>query len=78
MSDKPDDSKKSSLENFIPPSHENDVSIDDNALFMKERHKKHQKYLRAALNTQKKIEKISQDETLIEAAKLIKNDNSEE
>jgi len=76
MSDKPDDSKKSSLENFIPPSRENDISIDDNALFMKERYKKHQKYLRAALNTQKKIEKISQDKTLIEAAKSIKNDNS--
>jgi hypothetical protein len=45
---------------------------------MKERYKKHQKYLRAALNTQKKIEKISQNEALIEAAKLIKNDNSEE
>ena len=76
MSDKPDDSKKSSLKNFRPPSHENDVSIDDNALFMKERYKKHQKYLRAALNTQKKIEKISHDEALIEAAKLTKNDNS--
>ena len=78
MSDKPDDSKKSSLENFIPPSRENDISIDDNALFMKERYKKHQKYLRAALNTQKKIDKISQNEALIEADKLIKNDNSEE
>ena len=55
MSDKPDDSKKSSLENFIPPSRENDISIDDNALFMKERYKKHQKYLRAALNTQKTV-----------------------
>ena len=69
MSDQSDDSKKISLNNFVPPTKENEIVKDDNAVFMQERHKKHKKYLKTALTTQKKIEKISKNEALIEAMK---------
>ena len=69
MSDQSDDSKKISLNNFVPPTRENEIVKDDNAIFMQERHKQHRKYLKNALKTQKKIEKISENEALIEAAK---------
>ena len=74
MSDQSDDSKKISLNNFAPPTKENKIVKDDNAVFMQERHKKHKKYLKTALKNQKKIEKISENEALIEAAK---NDSSD-
>ena len=69
MSDQSEDSKKTSLNNFIPPTKENEIVTDDNAIFMQERHKQHKRYLKTALKTQKKIEKISENEALIEAAK---------
>ena len=75
MSDQSEDSKKASLNNFIPPTKENDIVTDDNAIFMQERHKQHKRYLKTALKTQKKIEKISENEALIEAAKNEGSDN---
>ena len=69
MSDQSDDSKKISLNNFVPPTRENEIVKDDNAIFMQERHRQHKKYLKNALKNQKKIEKISENEALIEAAK---------
>ena len=74
MSNQSDDSKKISLNNFVPPTKENEIVKDDNAIFMQERHKQHKKYLRTALKTQKKIEKISENEALIEAAKKYSSD----
>ena len=74
MSDQSEDSKKISLNNFVPPTRENKIINDDNAIFMQERHKQHKKYLKTALKNQKKIEKISENEALIEAAK---NDSSD-
>ena len=74
MSDQSEDSKKISLNNFIPPTRENKIIKDDNAIFMQERNKQHKKYLKTALKNQKKIEKISENEALIEAAK---NDSSD-
>ena len=74
MSDQSDDSKKISFNNFIPPTRENEIVKDDNAIFMQERHKQHKKYLKNALKTQKKIEKISENEALIEAAKKNSSD----
>ena len=75
MSDQSKDSKKASLNNFIPPTKENEIVTDDNAIFMQERHKQHKRYLKTALKTQKKIEKISENEALIEAAKNEGSDN---
>ena len=75
MSDQSEDSKKASLNNFIPPTKENIIVTDDNAIFMQERHKQHKRYLKTALKTQKKIEKISENEALIEAAKNEGSDN---
>ena len=75
MSDQSEDSKKASLNNFIPPKKENKIVTDDNAIFMQERHKQHKRYLKTALKTQKKIEKISENEALIEAAKNEGSDN---
>ena len=75
MSDQSEDSKKASLNNFIPPAKENKIVTDDNAIFMQERHKQHKRYLKTALKTQKKIEKISENEALIEAAKNEGSDN---
>ena len=75
MSDQSEDSKKASLNNFIPPTKENEIVTDDNAIFMQERHKQHKRYLKTALKTQKKIEKISENEALIEAAKSEVSDN---
>ena len=75
MSDQSEDSKKASLNNFIPPTKENEIVTDDNAIFMQERHKQHKRYLKTALKTQKKIEKISENEALIEAAKSEGSDN---
>ena len=75
MSDQSEDSKKASLNNFIPPGKENKIITDDNAIFMQERHKQHKRYLKTALKTQKKIEKISENEALIEAAKNEGSDN---
>ena len=75
MSDQSEDSKKASLNNFIPPTKENKIVTDDNAIFMQERHKQHKRYLKTALKTQKKIEKISENEALIEAAKNKDSDN---
>ena len=75
MSDQSEDSKKSSLNNFIPPTKENKINTDDNAIFMQERHKQHKRYLKTALKTQKKIEKISENEALIESAKNEGSDN---
>ena len=75
MSDQSEDSKKSSLNNFILPTKENKIVTDDNAIFMQERHKQHKRYLKTALKTQKKIEKISENEALIEAAKNKDSDN---
>lgn len=75
MSDQSEDSKKASLNNFIPPTKENEIVTDDNAIFMQERHKQHKRYLKTALKTQKKIEKISENEALIEAAKNEGSDN---
>ena len=75
MSDQSEDSKKASLNNFIPPGKENKIVTDDNAIFMQERHKQHKRYLKTALKTQKKIEKISENEALIEAAKNEGSDN---
>jgi predicted transcriptional regulator len=75
MSDQSEDSRKSSLNNFIPPTKENKIVTDDNAIFMQERHKQHKRYLKTALKTQKKIEKISENEALIEAAKNEGSDN---
>lgn len=75
MSDQSEDSKKASLNNFIPPTKENKIVTDDNAIFMHERHKQHKRYLKTALKTQKKIEKISENEALIEAAKNEGSDN---
>jgi hypothetical protein len=74
MSDQSEDSKKISLNNFVPPTRENKIIQDDNAIFMQERYKQHKKYLKTALKNQKKIEKISENEALIEAAK---NDSSD-
>ena len=74
MSDQSEDSKKISLNNFVPPTRENKIIKDDNSIFMQERHKQHKKYLKTALKNQKKIEKISENEALIEAAK---NDSSD-
>ena len=75
MSEQSDDSKKISLNNFVPPTRENEIVKDDNAIFMQERHKQHKRYLKTALKTQKKIEKISENEALIEAAKNEGSDN---
>ena len=75
MSDQSEDSKKISLNNFVPPTKDNEIVKDDNAIFMHERHKQHQKYLKTALKTQKKIEKISENEALIEAAKNNSSDD---
>ena len=75
MSDQSEDSKKASLNNFIPPTKKNEIVTDDNAIFMQERHKQHKRYLKTALKTQKKIEKISENEALIEAAKNEGSDN---
>ena len=75
MSDQSDDSKKISLNNFVPPTKDNEIAKDDNAIFMRERHKQHKKYLKTALKTQKKIEKISENEALIEAAKNNSSDD---
>jgi hypothetical protein len=70
MNKKPeDDEKKVSLDNFIPPSKETNKNNDEATIFMKERQKKHQKYLKTALNTQKKIGTISQTEALIESVR---------
>ena len=70
MNEKPeDDEKRVSLDNFIPPSKETNKNTDEATIFMKERQKKHQKYLKTALNTQKKIEAISQTEALIESVR---------
>ena len=74
MSDQSDDSKKISLNNFVPPTRENEIVKDDNAIFMQERHRQHKKYLKNALKNQKKIEKISENEALIEAAKKNSSD----
>ena len=75
MSDQSDDSKKISLNNFVPPTKDNEIVKDDNAIFMRERHKQHKKYLKTALKNQKKIEKISKNEALIEAAKNNSSDD---
>tara|TARA_B100001093_G_scaffold416629_1_gene407358 strand:- start:567 stop:800 length:234 start_codon:yes stop_codon:yes gene_type:complete len=75
MSDQSDDSKKISLNNFVPPTRENEIVKDDNAIFMQERHRQHKKYLKNALKNQKKIEKISENEALIEAAKKNSSDS---
>ena len=75
MSDQSEDSKKISLNNFVPPTKDNEIVKDDNAIFMHERHKQHKKYLKTALKTQKKIEKISEHEALIEAAKNNSSDD---
>ena len=75
MSDQSEDSKKASLNNFIPPTKENKIVTDDNAIFMQERHKQHKRYLKNALKPQKKIDKISENEALIEAAKNEGSDN---
>ena len=75
MSDQSEDSKKASLNNFIPPTKNNEIVTDDNAIFMQERHKQHKRYLKTALKTQKKIEKINENEALIEAAKNQSPDN---
>jgi hypothetical protein len=70
MNKKPeDDEKKVSLDNFIPPSKESNKNTNEATIFMKERKKKHQKYLKTALNTQKKIGKISRTEALIESVR---------
>ena len=69
MSDQSEDSKKISLNNFVPPTKDNEIVKDDNAIFMQERHKQHKKYLKTALKTQKKIEKIEP----IKVIKVIKN-----
>ena len=70
MNEKPeDDDKKVSLDNFIPPAKGSNKNTDEAKIFMKERQKKHQKYLKTALNTQKKIGKISQTEELIESVR---------
>lgn len=70
MNEKPeDDEKKVSLDNFIPPAKGSNKNTDEATIFMKERLKKHQKYLKTALNTQKKIGKISQTEALIESVR---------
>lgn len=74
MSDQSDDSKKISLNNFVPPTRENEIVKDDNAIFMQERHRQHKKYLKNALKNRKKIEKISENEALIEAAKKNSSD----
>lgn len=74
MSDQSDDSKKISLNNFVPPTRENEIVKDDNAIFMQERHRQHKKYLKNALKNQRKIEKISENEALIEAAKKNSSD----
>jgi hypothetical protein len=57
------------LDNFIPPPKESNKNTDEATSFMKERQKKHQKYLKTALNTQKKIGKISRTEALIESVR---------
>ena len=75
MSDQSEDSKKISLNNFVPPTKDNEIVKDDNAIFMQERLKQHNKYLKTALKTQKKIEKISENEALIEAAKNNSSDD---
>ena len=75
MSDQSEDSKKISLNNFVPPTRENEIVKDDNAIFMQERHKQHKKYLKNALKNQRKIEKISENEALIEAAKKNSSDS---
>ena len=75
MSDQSEDSKKISLKNFVPPTKDNEIVKDDNAIFMHERHKQHKKYLKTALKTQQKIEKISENEALIEAAKNNSSDD---
>ena len=75
MSDQSEDSKKISLNNFVPPTKDNEIVKDENAIFMHERHKQHKKYLKTALKTQKKIEKISEHEALIEAAKNNSSDD---
>ena len=75
MSDQSKDSKKISLNNFVPPTKDNEIVKDDNAIFMQERHNQHKKYLKTALKTQKKIEKISENEALIEAAKNNSSDD---
>ena len=70
MNGKPEDNeKKVSLDNFIPPSNQSNKNTDEAIIFMKERQKKHQKYLKTALKTQKKIEAISQTEALIESVR---------
>ena len=70
MNKKPeDDEKKVSLDNFIPPSKESNKNTNEAKIFMKARQKKHQKYLKTALNTQKKIGKISRTEALIESVR---------
>jgi hypothetical protein len=70
MNNKPEnDDKKVSLDTFIPPSDQINKNTDEATIFMKERQKKHQKYLKTALNTQKKIEAISQTEALIESVR---------
>ena len=43
MSDQSEDSNKISLNNFVPPTKDNEIVIDDNAIFMQERHKQHKK-----------------------------------
>ena len=75
MSDQSDDSKKISLNNFVPPTKNNEIVKDDNAIFMRERHKPHKKYLKTALKPQKKIEKKSENHALIEAAKNNSSDD---
>ena len=75
MSDQSEDSKKISLNNFVPPTKDNEIVKDENAIFMHERHKQHKKYLKTALKTKKKIEKISENEALIEAAKNNSSDD---
>ena len=42
---------------------------------MQERHKQHKKYLKTALKTQKKKERISENEALIEAARNYSSDD---
>ena len=74
MSDQSNNSKKMSFNNFVPPTRESEIVRDDNAIFMQERHRQHKKYLKNALKNQKKIEKISENEALIEAAKKNSSD----
>lgn len=55
-----------SLNMFVPPADGGEELGDDADAYLKRRQKKHQEYLRAARNAQKRIERLHQEEIRVQ------------